>query len=188
MRDQFHTVMNMGPLNQVVGMIPGMNANMIPKGQEKESTERIKRFMTMMDSMTKDELDGVSPITEKRVIRICKGSGQKPREFLLLLGEHARFSKMVGRMGKLGLGDNMDNMDAIKKNPQKAMQQLQSAIDPGMLQQMGGMGNVMDMMKGMMAPQEGGGSNPMQDMMKNMMGGAGMPKMPAGMNMESMMA
>ncbi len=53
MRDQFASVMNMGPLGQVVGMIPGFNANMIPKGQEKESTDRIKKFLCMMDSMTK---------------------------------------------------------------------------------------------------------------------------------------
>lgn len=32
MRDQFASVLSMGPLNQVVGMIPGFNANMIPKG------------------------------------------------------------------------------------------------------------------------------------------------------------
>ena len=140
--------MNMGPISNVVGMIPGFNANMIPKGQEKESTERIKRFLTMMDSMTKDELDGVKQIDEKRVLRICRGAGQNPRELLFLLGEHARFEKMVGRMGKLGL-DNMDNMDAIKKNPQKAMQNLQSAIDPNMINQLGGMGNIMEMMKGM---------------------------------------
>ena len=70
----------------------------------------------MMDSMTKDELDGVKPITESRVVRICRGSGHQPKELLMLLGEHARFEKMVGRMGKMGL-DNMDNMDAIKRNP-----------------------------------------------------------------------
>ena len=32
MRDQFSSVLNMGPLSNVVGMIPGFNANMIPKG------------------------------------------------------------------------------------------------------------------------------------------------------------
>ena len=47
----------MGPLNQVVSMIPGLNANMIPKGREKEGAARIKRFLCMMDSMTKEELD-----------------------------------------------------------------------------------------------------------------------------------
>ena len=48
----------MGSLGNVVGMIPGFNANMIPKGQEKESTDRIKKFLYVMDSMTKEELDG----------------------------------------------------------------------------------------------------------------------------------
>ena len=52
MRDQFGSVLNMGPLSNVVGIIPGFNANMIPKGQEKESTERIKKFLYIMDSMT----------------------------------------------------------------------------------------------------------------------------------------
>ena len=51
MRDQFASVLNMGPLNQVVGMIPGFSADMIPKGQEKQSTDRIKKFLSMMDPL-----------------------------------------------------------------------------------------------------------------------------------------
>lgn len=62
MRDQFGSVLNMGSLSNVVGMIPGFNANMIPKGQEKESTDRIRKFIYMMDSMTDKELDGIHPI------------------------------------------------------------------------------------------------------------------------------
>jgi len=58
MRDQFQSVLNMGPLGQVVGMIPGLSSNLIPKGKEKEATARIKRFLYMMDSMTNDELEG----------------------------------------------------------------------------------------------------------------------------------
>ena len=62
MRDQFQSVLSMGPLNQVVSMIPGLNANMIPKGREKEGTARIKRFLCMMDSMTQAELDSTDMI------------------------------------------------------------------------------------------------------------------------------
>jgi signal recognition particle subunit SRP54 len=80
MRDQFQTVLNMGPLGQVVGMIPGLNANLIPKGKEKEGTDRVKRFLFMMDSMTKDELDSVVPLTETRINRIAQGSGTRPEE------------------------------------------------------------------------------------------------------------
>jgi signal recognition particle subunit SRP54 len=38
-------------------MIPGLSSNLIPKGKEKESTQRIKRFLCIMDSMTNEELD-----------------------------------------------------------------------------------------------------------------------------------
>lgn len=62
------------------------------------------------------------------------------------------------------------------------MQQLQSAIDPNMIKQLGGMGNIMEMVKGLQEGSEGGG-NPMMDMMKNMMG----DKMPNMSNMGGMM-
>lgn len=71
MRDQFQSVLNMGPLSQVVGMIPGLNANLIPKGKEKEGTDRVKRFLFMMDSMTNDELDCVKPLNETRIARVA---------------------------------------------------------------------------------------------------------------------
>lgn len=33
-------------------MLPGFSAELMPKGHEKESQAKIKRYMTMMDSMT----------------------------------------------------------------------------------------------------------------------------------------
>ena len=38
------------------------------------------------------------------VMRIAKGCGCFPQEVVQLLDEHKRFSKMVGKMGKLGKG------------------------------------------------------------------------------------
>ena len=61
MYGQFQRVMNMGPLNKVMGMIPGMPDYLIPKGgagQDDQSTLRLKKFLYMMDSMTAAELDG----------------------------------------------------------------------------------------------------------------------------------
>ena len=75
----------MGPLGQVASMIPGIGANLIPKGKEKEGTERVKRFLYIMDSMTKDELDSVVPLTETRIKRIAQGSGTRPEEIQFLL-------------------------------------------------------------------------------------------------------
>ena len=123
MRDQFQTVLNMGPLGQVASMIPGLNANLIPKGKEKEGTDRVKRFLFMMDSMTKDELDSVVPLTEARINRIAQGSGTRPEEIQFLLEQHKQFEKMVGNIGKMGLaGKTPQEMQAqMKKNPQQML-------------------------------------------------------------------
>lgn len=42
----------MGPLSQMMSMLPGIDTSMMPKGKEKEGVAQIKRFITMMDSMT----------------------------------------------------------------------------------------------------------------------------------------
>lgn len=85
---------------------------------------------------------------------------------MFLLGEHKKFSKMVEKMGKMNLDDNMDNVSnkcknlnfskQFKRNPKQAMSQLQNALDPQMLKQMGGMGNIMEMVKGLQGGGEGG--------------------------------
>jgi len=48
-------------------MIPGLNSNLITKDKEKESTAKIQRFLTAMDSMNKEELDSIKPLDEKRI-------------------------------------------------------------------------------------------------------------------------
>jgi hypothetical protein len=37
---------------QVFSMLPGFSSELMPKGHEKESQAKIKRYMMMMDSMT----------------------------------------------------------------------------------------------------------------------------------------
>jgi signal recognition particle subunit SRP54 len=156
----------MGPLSQVVGMIPGLNANLITKGKEKEGTDRVKRFLYMMDSMTKAELDCDQPLTETRIARVAQGSGTKVEEVNFLLEEYKKFQKMVGNMSKMqNAVKKPGDLEALKKNPAAMMQQMSKAMDPKMLKQMGGMGNIMDMVKNM------GGMEGMQEMMQQMMGG-----------------
>ena len=51
MYEQFQNIMKMGPFNQIMGMIPGFPADFMTKGNERESMARLKRLMTIMDSM-----------------------------------------------------------------------------------------------------------------------------------------
>ena len=75
----------MGNIGQLASMIPGLNSNLITKDKEKESTAKIQRFLTEMDSMTKEELDLVKPLDESRIKRISRGAGVHPAEIHFLL-------------------------------------------------------------------------------------------------------
>lgn len=65
----------MGSMSQLMSMIPGFGSNLITKGKEKESTEKIKKYIYMVDSMTTDEVELKKPLNPSRIERIGKGSG-----------------------------------------------------------------------------------------------------------------
>lgn len=61
------------------------------QGSDKQSEVRIKKFMTMMDSMTEFELNTneIKVLQQPtRVARISKGAGRRPEDYFELLGEH----------------------------------------------------------------------------------------------------
>lgn len=165
MKDQFQSVLNMGSLSSVMSMIPGMNSNLIPKGKEKEATARIKRFLSMMDSMNDAELDSLKPLNPSRIRRIARGSGTSIAEVSQLIEEHKKFAKMVGKMSGMNM-NNPKGMAEMQRNPEKMMKQLSGAMDPKMLGQLGGASNLMNMMKGL------GNMENMQEMMSMFGGGA----------------
>ncbi|GAX17215.1 signal recognition particle subunit SRP54 [Fistulifera solaris] len=195
MYNQFSKVMNLGPMNKLMGMIPGMPDYLMPQGEE--STHRLRKFMVMMDSMSNAELDGkvdlrtkYDPQVEKRIRRIAAGSGSHPNEVKMLLVVHKQFEGMVSKMGKSGIvGKNAQARQQqlaaqIKKNPNFIQQRL-NQMDPKMLQQMGGREKVAAMMQQMA---KGGNAGGMPDMDALMNGGmpGGMPGM-GGMDMGAMM-
>lgn len=62
------------------GMIPGFSQDFMSKGSEQESMARLKRLMTIMDSMNDGELDnrdGAKLFSKQngRIIRVAQGSG-----------------------------------------------------------------------------------------------------------------
>merc|ERR1719478_515408 len=70
--EQFQNIQKMGPMSQVLSMIPGLsNSPLMQKGMEKEGVKRIKKFMVIMDSMNDDELDCVQQIIPSRSTRIA---------------------------------------------------------------------------------------------------------------------
>eukprot|EP00916_Digyalum_oweni_P006358 GHVL01010940.1.p1 GENE.GHVL01010940.1~~GHVL01010940.1.p1 ORF type:complete len:496 (+),score=88.47 GHVL01010940.1:140-1627(+) len=146
MGDQFQNVLKIGPIGKMMSMIPGFDQGLIPKGSEQEGVKRVKRFMTMLDSMTDAELDCEKPMVASRVFRVAKGSGHTVAQVTELLDEFKKFSKLVGNMGKMGLTKGND-MQQLMRNPSQVMQRLHQSVDPKMLKQMGGAQGMMNLMK-----------------------------------------
>jgi len=78
MYEQFQNIQNMGPLSQVMSMVPGFSQESMSKGCENESHTKVKKFITMMDSMTNEELDSSNPklMTETHIYKVAHGSGR----------------------------------------------------------------------------------------------------------------
>lgn len=71
-------------------MIPGFSQDIMSKGSEQESMSRLKRLMTIMDSMNDGELDnrdGAKLFTKQngRVIRVAQGAGVTGKNFVQMM-------------------------------------------------------------------------------------------------------
>ncbi|KAG6547007.1 hypothetical protein Mapa_011624 [Marchantia paleacea] len=149
MYEQFQNIQNMGPLSQVMSMIPGFSSELMPQGREKESQAKIKKFMTMMDSMTDKELDSTNPklITEpSRINRVARGSGRSVREVMEMLEEFKRLAKIWSKMKGLKIPKKGD-MSAMSRNMNA--QHMSKVLPPQMLKQIGGVGGLQALMKQM---------------------------------------
>ncbi|KAH9611916.1 hypothetical protein KSS87_003061 [Heliosperma pusillum] len=164
MYEQFQNILKMGPIGQVFSMLPGCNSELMPKGQEKESQAKIKRYMTIMDSMTNEELDSSNPklMNESRIMRIARGSGRHVREVGDMLEEFKRLAKIWGKMKGLKIPKKGD-MSAVTRNMNA--QNIGKVLPAQILNQIGGMGGLQNLMKQM------GNMGSAKDMM-GMFGGA----------------
>ena len=105
---QLKQLRSMGPLGQIMEMIPMLKgAKGLPKELKGEEQD-LKRFEAIIGSMTPDERQRPAIINGSRRARIAKGSGTQVADVNRLLKQHAQLKKMMkglkqmeGRMGKM---------------------------------------------------------------------------------------
>eukprot|EP00241_Pyramimonas_parkeae_P015480 CAMPEP_0114327408 /NCGR_PEP_ID=MMETSP0059-20121206/30282_1 /TAXON_ID=36894 /ORGANISM="Pyramimonas parkeae, Strain CCMP726" /LENGTH=543 /DNA_ID=CAMNT_0001456527 /DNA_START=352 /DNA_END=1983 /DNA_ORIENTATION=- len=154
MYDQFNNVLQMGPMGQVMGMLPGFSNMLQGPGREQASAANLKKYIALMDSMTVKELDNPD-ITENlkllsdpsRAKRIVKGSGRTYRDLAELATQYKAMSTMISKMKDqlkpTRMGNNMRSQNAQLSQMGKAL----AAANPQVLQQIGGMSGLKSMMK-----------------------------------------
>jgi signal recognition particle subunit SRP54 len=113
-RDQLRQVRKMGPLEQVLGMLPkiGPFANLPRDAQVDES--RVKRIEAIINSMTAEERDDYDIIDGKRRKRIARGSGTSVQEVNQVLKQYLQMRKMMKQYGALAAQGRLKGMSKLK--------------------------------------------------------------------------
>jgi signal recognition particle subunit SRP54 len=95
--DQLQQIKKMGPLNQVMAMIPGMNK--LPPNAEVDERHFV-RVEAIIHSMTREERERPSLLNGNRRRRIATGSGTSVQEVNRLVKQFEEMQKMMKRMSK----------------------------------------------------------------------------------------
>jgi signal recognition particle subunit SRP54 len=119
-RDQLKTIKKMGPLQQILGMIPGMSS--VKELAENAPDEKeMARVEAIINSMTVEERRKQHIINGSRRKRIAKGSGTSVEEVNRLLKQFVQMQKMLKSLGGMaGLAGGG------KKGRRRAMEMLRN--------------------------------------------------------------
>lgn len=93
--DQLEQMKNLGPLDQILGMIPGVNSKKV-KDLDVDEKELVK-IQAIIQSMTKEERTDPSIIDSSRRKRIALGSGSNVQDVNRLLKQFKETKKMMKR-------------------------------------------------------------------------------------------
>ena len=95
-------VKGMGPLDGLLGLLPGMNAKLLQ--QAKADPKRMGHVEAIILSMTPDERRKPKILNGSRRLRIAKGAGRTIQEVNQLLKQYEQMQKMMKRAGKMPHG------------------------------------------------------------------------------------
>ncbi len=103
--DQLRTIKKMGPLDQVLGMIPGMGAIKELNAQRAQMDgKQVERVQAIISSMTIEERRNHQVINGSRRKRIARGSGTSVEEVNRVLKQFVEMRKVLKTMSGMGGG------------------------------------------------------------------------------------
>jgi signal recognition particle subunit SRP54 len=108
MRRQMNAMNRMGPLDQVMDMIPGMGGGLmddLPEDAMDVTEDRMREFDVVMDSMTEAELENPRSMGASQVRRVARGAGVEEDRVRELLDQHRMMAKTLDQFQGMGQGD-----------------------------------------------------------------------------------
>ena len=112
--DQFEQLRNMGPLDQLLGMMPGVDTKALK--DVKVDDKAVDRMEAIILSMTPEERDKPDIIGASRKKRIAAGSGMKVEDVNRLLKQYEATKKLMKQLSSGAVGGFGGKMLARKMN------------------------------------------------------------------------
>ena len=103
-KEQLQQVKNMGPLDEILGMLPGAGKMGKAMKNVKVDDRELVRIEAIINSMTPKERQNPEIIANSRKRRIAAGSGTRVQDVNQLLKQFAQMRKMMKQFGEMGKG------------------------------------------------------------------------------------
>ncbi|WP_408959871.1 signal recognition particle protein Srp54 [Natrinema sp. 74] len=113
MQKQMEAMNNMGPLDQVMDMIPGFGGGIkdqLPDDAMDVTQERMRTFSVIMDSMTEAEKEYPKAIGASQIERIARGSGTTEERVRELLQQYKMMERTIKQFQGMGSDQEMQRM------------------------------------------------------------------------------
>ncbi|WP_049997876.1 signal recognition particle protein Srp54 [Halococcus sediminicola] len=118
MRHQMNAMNKMGPLDQVLDMIPGLGGGLkdqLPDDAMDVTQDRMRSFDVIMDSMTEKELENPRSVGANQVRRVARGSGQPEERVQELLEQHRMMERTLKQFQGMGDADMQRMMKRMEQ-------------------------------------------------------------------------
>jgi len=129
---QMKTLRRMGPMKQLLGLLPGMGSALKDVDIDEKQLDRVE---AIVNSMTRDERTKPSIITQSRRKRIARGSGTTADQVGQLVKQFGALNKMTKQMSGMGMRQKMGAMREMSESGMGDMMGM-----PGGLPGLGGRG------------------------------------------------
>lgn len=96
--NQMSGIKKMGPLSNIMELIPGLR-HAIPDNLLEIQEEKLKKFKYAYDSMTEEERENADLIHASRIKRIAKGAGVSEKDVRDFLKQYELSKKMIKKIG-----------------------------------------------------------------------------------------
>ena len=118
MRNQMKAMDRMGPLDQVMDMIPGVGGGLmdqLPDDAMDVTQDRMRDFEIVMDSMTDQEMTDPNRIGQERKRRIARGAGVEVNRIEELLEQYRMMKRTMEQFQGMGDGDMQRMMQKLQQ-------------------------------------------------------------------------